>query len=456
VADDETPLIAGRIHGIRVWSIDYRDGSAHLEGVTGRAWVAAGEPTVAKCGERRGRARRRHRAPAPDCGCGLYAVHPHAAGTALAYMSGGSDLGTVAGIVEAWGRVEVHEDGFRAEYARPVAIALVGVPRRSDLGRTAARIARRYRAELIPVEDPEELVSHCRERGLGLSKKVVGSLLEERPRPAADPRPAPAPPTRTPTPTRAAPTQSLLERVGEWVMMGLFGLMALLWYGFLAFAAVTIAISIINGDFGADDEPFSNRNLRVVDQALTLVWGDLRYVAVVRNTSEERVALAVFARGSVSDRDGREVGELTGRRGGDLRPTLLPGETGVVIDELPGHRGQQLPARLRFATEVVARREAARDIRPPVRLGEPVLDRDRCLLSVAVDARRSARGAGITIVARDAEGEISAAGTVALGPTAISHGRRVVELDDSGNCPDWLRSVETYPAISSADLGIRR
>lgn len=57
-----------------------------------------------------------HDAPHPDCECGLYAyfdIHrennPH------------NLKPDVWGAVVAWGRVEVHQSGFRAEYAEPVA-----------------------------------------------------------------------------------------------------------------------------------------------------------------------------------------------------------------------------------------------------------------------------------------------------------------------------------------------
>ena len=61
-----------------------------LRGVTGGGWKAGGEPTVAVCNRDGGdrASTRRHRAPEPDCGCGLYAVHPHAAEAALAYLGG--------------------------------------------------------------------------------------------------------------------------------------------------------------------------------------------------------------------------------------------------------------------------------------------------------------------------------------------------------------------------------
>ncbi len=210
---------------------------------------------------------------------------------------------------------------------------------------------------------------------------------------------------------------------------------------------MTILIAVINGDFGSSGEPFSARKLRVVDQAL--VWTDdgPRYVAIVRNTSEKRVALAAFARGKVLDRDGDRVVRLGGRSKVDWRPTLLPGETGVLVDELAARGPPTVSERLRFETEVVARREPARDAKPPVALGDPALDRGRCRLSVAVEAGRAARGAGVTIVARNAAGEIGGAGPVALGRAAVERGRQVVPLVESGDCPGWLRAVETYPFI---------
>ena len=120
----------------------------------------------------------RHRAPEPDSGCGLYAVHPHAVEAALAYL-GGRPGGAIAGIVEAWGRVELHEGGFRAQYARPIAFAVAAEPASGDPARTAARIAHGYRAELVPVLDPHDLVLYCQGRGWGLSPEVVASLVPE-------------------------------------------------------------------------------------------------------------------------------------------------------------------------------------------------------------------------------------------------------------------------------------
>ena len=121
-----------------------------------------------------------------------------------------------------------------------------------------------------------------------------------------------------------------------------------------------------------------------------------------------------------------------------------------MVDELPVRGRPTVPERLRFETDVVARREPARGAKPPVALGDPTLDRGRCRLSVAVEAGRAARGAGITIVARDAAGEIGGAGPVALGDAAIERGRQVVPLGEPGECPGWLRGLQTYPFIFPA------
>jgi len=79
----------------------------------------------------------------------------------------------VAGVIEARGAVEVHEDGFRAERARPY--ALVSMPTRN--GRRVSRLAEIYATQVIEVRKPAELLAWCRERGLGMDERVVAELL---------------------------------------------------------------------------------------------------------------------------------------------------------------------------------------------------------------------------------------------------------------------------------------
>jgi hypothetical protein len=58
-----------------------------------------------------------HASPHPDCQCGVYAYHRP--GTQAYY---GEWLWT-EGVVTAWGRIEAHRDGLRAEHARIEALA---------------------------------------------------------------------------------------------------------------------------------------------------------------------------------------------------------------------------------------------------------------------------------------------------------------------------------------------
>jgi hypothetical protein len=162
-AGPDRPLVPGPLYGLRTWRV-VRDGAgerltAPQRGTTwpsgpgwAHAWCAAG-----------------HQAPAPGCRCGIHAWHPRPR-SARRILASRFDL---PGIVEATGTVEVHEDGFRAERARPY--AFVRLP-----GRNApmiARLAATCGAEVLDLRRPEELLALCRERGLGLPAGVVEGLI---------------------------------------------------------------------------------------------------------------------------------------------------------------------------------------------------------------------------------------------------------------------------------------
>jgi hypothetical protein len=61
-----------------------------------------------------------HAAPASGCTCGIYAAHePDYAFPTVDYRG-------VAGIVTAWGNLEVHADGIRAEWVQVEALSIYG------------------------------------------------------------------------------------------------------------------------------------------------------------------------------------------------------------------------------------------------------------------------------------------------------------------------------------------
>ena len=98
-----------------------------------------------------------HTAPHADCRCGIYAYHRPGV---QAYYG---EFEWVDGIVAAWGRIEAHRDGLRAEHARVCALAdRPGGPRRSpgasgstssrpgDLAAAAADYGSALPASLVP------------------------------------------------------------------------------------------------------------------------------------------------------------------------------------------------------------------------------------------------------------------------------------------------------------------
>ena len=73
--EDEEPLIAGVVHGVRKWEVG-RDshGNPRLLGFTDFAWQPWGRPTIAACLSRSGSSvfhQDGEAAPATHCSCGL-------------------------------------------------------------------------------------------------------------------------------------------------------------------------------------------------------------------------------------------------------------------------------------------------------------------------------------------------------------------------------------------------
>lgn len=73
-----------------------------------------------------------HASPHPDCQCGVYAYHRP--GTQAYY----GEFDWTEGVMTAWGRVEAHRKGLRAEHARIEALAL---PPANEPGRRRAVLA---------------------------------------------------------------------------------------------------------------------------------------------------------------------------------------------------------------------------------------------------------------------------------------------------------------------------
>jgi hypothetical protein len=160
----DEPLVPGPLYGLRTWIVVSEGGRERLRSLhQGGEWPAGDGWNDAAC------ANAPHPSPGRECECGIHAWHPTLKNARRVLAS----KREIAGVVEARGAVEVHEDGFRAERARPHAL----VSTRSRNGKLVQRLAQLYDAQVIEIRKPEELLAWCRERGLGMDEGVVARLL---------------------------------------------------------------------------------------------------------------------------------------------------------------------------------------------------------------------------------------------------------------------------------------
>jgi hypothetical protein len=122
----EPVLLAGKIQGVRAWNLlaAGASGARFLRSLMAPSYWPPSRPLTAHCPEH---AAPDHQPPHKDCDCGIYAWHPSRASEAVGILEAAlfqdeEAPDAVAGVIEAWGRIEVHSDGFRAQHARPVAL----------------------------------------------------------------------------------------------------------------------------------------------------------------------------------------------------------------------------------------------------------------------------------------------------------------------------------------------
>ena len=161
----DTPLVPTPLYGLRTWTVVGGSGTEGLAGPQqhaswppGRVWLEA------RCTQSSA-----HRPPTHGCGCGVHAWHPSRRSARRVLAS----RREIPGIVEACGTIELHDDGFRAERARPHVFFLV--PGRN--ARLVRRLAEAYGAQVVEVDGADALQAFCRAQGLGLDQSLVAQLL---------------------------------------------------------------------------------------------------------------------------------------------------------------------------------------------------------------------------------------------------------------------------------------
>jgi glycine cleavage system H lipoate-binding protein len=122
--------------GYRAWHLSPRAELVPWSLAASGAWVPGVNTAVCHAGKK-------HHPPAADCMCGLYAL-----ASARDRRLHGSE-GQIVGAIAAWGDIELHRTGFRAEHAAVVALA---EPLDGD-SELAKRAAERYEVALVPREE---------------------------------------------------------------------------------------------------------------------------------------------------------------------------------------------------------------------------------------------------------------------------------------------------------------
>lgn len=111
------PDLIEKVIGYRAWRID---GDRLRPMNIGGPWVPG--VNTAQCAvSDRARPDGDHVPPVSDCGCGLYLRHDLGQ---VVSRSGPMIVGAIVGAVAAWGALEVHAGGVRAQYAEVIALAM--------------------------------------------------------------------------------------------------------------------------------------------------------------------------------------------------------------------------------------------------------------------------------------------------------------------------------------------
>lgn len=159
----DSPLVPGPLYGLRTWRVVGDRGSEQLAGPhQALTWPLDGAWLESTCAAG-------HASPARDCDCGIHAWHPRPRWARRVVAA----RAAIPGVVEATGAIELHEDGFRAQRARPHALVLVA-GRNPGL---VSRLAAAYRVPVVEADGSDALIDWCRARGLGLGEAVVTELL---------------------------------------------------------------------------------------------------------------------------------------------------------------------------------------------------------------------------------------------------------------------------------------
>ena len=436
----EAPLIAGKIHGVRKWKVE---GPWLLGPFSAERWMQGGVATEARCaGVRHGPA------PLQECTCGLYAYHPQDS-------MGAFTPGQVTGVIEAWGKVELYRNGFRAQYARPVALLTNRDPGDPERRRLEI-VAHAYQCELVPIHSRRDLLEICEELRWGLSSDVVEELVPapawQAPKRVPSPLPPALPRARRP-PTRGEKARNALALAGNAVAtLVSAALMGVVCLGYLAFWA-TCGLFVLSGvtgesilgiDLGNDPAALVETTDVEVRRSglLPNAGGRGMFIVELHNPGQDSV---VEARPRLTVTDERGARTITPR---DFAyPVTIPaGGTALALQPL-----EKPSADTRVKVEgVYARNVDKADLAPATVDAKFVPQGNGCALVAQIDAEAPLTRLDLDLVALDDQRRSTGAKRFELADLGTGRSRR--ELADWSKCPRRLPDVLAYPAFRPGQL----
>ena len=162
VSSEGAPLLATPLYGLRTWSVIGEPGAERLAAPhRGTPWPSEGAWLEAVC-----EGSEPHEPPERGCNCGLHAWHPAAIGPLVLAGRRGSPRGGAAGAIEVTTTAFALREAVRRCSSWPVSQRAAG-----------ATAARAYGAQVVEVDDAEDVLAFCRSRGLGLDEPTVSGLL---------------------------------------------------------------------------------------------------------------------------------------------------------------------------------------------------------------------------------------------------------------------------------------
>jgi hypothetical protein len=191
--------------------------------------------------------------------------------------------------------------------------------------------------------------------------------------------------------------------------------------------------------------------LEILEQRLIESDGSDFYVALVRNPSRSCSALQVYPKGMFLDELRDPIAWPDRPADTDNRPSLAPGQVGVVYDWLDSYESVADDVE-RYRVRIVASRWVAGQRRSPVGVSRLRLRRPACLVTAKIWSAWRRIDAELTVIGRNRRGRIIGAATWIAGPLPKGRARRIVDQIEPRPCLRGRFGLTAYPNLSAGDL----